>query len=264
MKLPFISAKCVTYGRVNLLEEAFYSFLKQDYPKDRCELIIVNDYPLQRLKLPKELESSNIRIFNLGATFPTIGAKENFATAKCRGDIICQWDDDDVALPNHFNNVVKYFDKDANILHWGRGAYWEEPNIVSLTGLGNSGIVFRKSAWEAIGGHPLENAGYDMTFVNRLHRLGITTAVPAKEEVSWFYRWGFVNYDCYHQSGRGTDDGTFPNIIERHTQHIEDLRKQGKIPTGDIILNPHWNYDYEQQLKDYNSYSNKQESSNYP
>jgi hypothetical protein len=30
--------------------------------------------------------------------------------------------------------------------------------------VGNSGIVFRKSAWEAIGGHPLENAGYDMTF----------------------------------------------------------------------------------------------------
>jgi len=49
--LPFISCKCITYGRVSTLEEAIHSFLIQDYPKDRCELIIVNDYPKQKLDI---------------------------------------------------------------------------------------------------------------------------------------------------------------------------------------------------------------------
>jgi glycosyltransferase involved in cell wall biosynthesis len=42
MSLPLISAKCITYGRVNTLEEALHSFLQQDYPGKK-ELIIVND-----------------------------------------------------------------------------------------------------------------------------------------------------------------------------------------------------------------------------
>jgi hypothetical protein len=37
--------------------------------------------------------------------------------------------------------------------------------ILLLYFVGNSGIVFRKSAWKAMGGHPLENAGYDMTLL---------------------------------------------------------------------------------------------------
>jgi len=29
------------------------------------------------------------------------------------------------------------------------------------------------------------------------------------------------------------------------------LRQQNKIPTGDVYLQPHWKYDYEQKLKDF-------------
>ncbi len=84
--LPFISCKCITYGRVEMLEESLNSFLKQDYPADRCELIIVNDYPLQTLKF----DHPQVRVINVNQTFSTIGAKENFATGLCKGDIICQ------------------------------------------------------------------------------------------------------------------------------------------------------------------------------
>ena len=48
MNYPSISAKCITYGRVSTLEEAIYSFLQQDYPGEK-ELVIVNDYPKQKL-----------------------------------------------------------------------------------------------------------------------------------------------------------------------------------------------------------------------
>ena len=103
--LPFISCKCITYGRVDTLEESLNAFLKQDYPADKCELIIVNDYPMQTLVY----NHPQVKVFNVSHTFSTIGDKENFATKLCDGDIICQWDDDDVATSWHLNNVAKYF-----------------------------------------------------------------------------------------------------------------------------------------------------------
>ena len=251
LEFPFISCKCVTYGRVDLLEESIESFIKQEYPTERCELIIVNDYPKQNLIYN---EASNITIVNLDETFELLGDKEQYATELCQGNIICQWDDDDIALPNHLQNVSKHFTDKINILHWENGIYYNEPDITNIEWLGNSGIVFRKTAWEAIGGHPRENAGYDMTFIERLFAYnpeGRLFALPPREEASWIYRWSMPSAYLYHQSGLGHDVEGRPNIIQRHSTHIEELRKQGKIPTGDICLKPHWNKDYVQLLADY-------------
>jgi len=244
MDYPLISAKCITYGRVEMLEESLHSFLQQDYPGPK-EMIIVNDYPEQTLKF----DHPEVKIYNISHTFNTIGAKENFATELCNGEIICQWDDDDVALPNHLRNVAKFFIPGSNVLHWKNGVYYNEPNITSVGWIGNSGIVFRKSAWEAIEGHPLENAGYDMKFVEKLHKLGgVVFANPPKEEISWWYMWGGRGY---HMSGQGDDVEGKQNIIQRHSTHIESLRKKGKIPTGDVELKPHWKKDYSKMLKDF-------------
>ena len=244
MNYPLISCKMITYGRVEFLEESLHSFLIQDYPGEK-ELVIVNDYPLQKLVF----DHPQVRIYNLDETFKTIGDKENFATDLCRGEIICQWDDDDVAMPWHLKNVAKYFTDGVNILHWNPGVFYNNGNITDITWTGNSGIVFRKSAWKAIGGHPIENAGYDMTFVERLHKHGgVLFAAPPKHGASWFYMWGGRGY---HMSGLGTDTGNKPNVIERHSAHVENLRKKGLIPTGDVQLNPHWEIDYQSQFNEY-------------
>ena len=252
MEYKFISAKCITYGRVGVLEEAVSSFLQQDYPQDMCELVIVNDYPLQELKLPFDVP--NIKIYNLDKTFKTIGEKENYAIERCKGDIIAVWDDDDVALPNHLSNINKYWKENSNLLHWGKGVYYNEPNITAITSLGNSGIVYSKRAWEEIGRSPLENAGGDMTLVNKLHELGrdnIIIASPDDVDVSWYYRWALPSDQIYHQSGLGNDVEGKPNVIQRHSAHIERLRQEGKIPTGVVTLYPQWKQDYKQLLINY-------------
>lgn len=252
MNYPFISAKCITYGRVSTLEEAIHSFLQQDYPGEK-ELIIVNDYPLQTLVY----DHPEITIVNLPYTFSTIGDKENFAIEMCKGELIAVWDDDDVALPNHLSNIAKFWKPDTNMLHWARGVYYNAPNITDIVGLGNSGIVYSKKAWEAIGKSPIENAGGDMTLVHRIHELGrqhVVLAAPEDDEVSWFYRWGGI--DVYHQSGQGHDVKGKPNAIQRHSLFIEQKRAKGEIPTGVVELNPHWKYDYIQMLKQFNE--NKQ------
>jgi glycosyltransferase involved in cell wall biosynthesis len=209
-----LSAKCITYGRVEFLEESLHSFLTQDYDGPK-EMVIVNDYPLQKLIF----DHPDVRIINLDYTFDNLGKKENFATEQCRGEIIMQWDDDDVAMPWHLKNVEKYFTDDVNILHWAVGVYYNEPSIT------------------------------DMTFIHKLADYGgRLLAHPPREEASWFYMWGGRGYHC---SGAGTDTPDRMNVIQRHSGYIESLRQQNKIPTGDVYLQPHWKHDYEQKLKDF-------------
>jgi len=237
-----ISCKCTTYGRVNVLEEALYGFLHQEYEGWK-ELVIVNDYPLQKL----HFDHPQVRIYNLDETFDVIGDKENYTIERCEGDIIAVFDDDDIGLPNHLSNINKYWKDDTNLIHWNQALFYNGPNATKIAGVGNSGIVFSKRVWEEIGRSPIENAGGDMTFIVTIHNLGrekVVVASPPDEEVGWMYRWGIPQGDVYHQSGKGTDVEGKPNIVERHKAHIERLRKHGKIPTGDIELKPNWKYPY--------------------
>jgi hypothetical protein len=125
------------------------------------------------------------------------------------------------------------------------------PSISAITGLGNSGIVYSKQVWERVGGHPLENAGYDTTFVYSIRLLPdpkLVFAEPEDKDVSWFYMWGGRGY---HMSGQGTDTADRPNAIQRHSEHVENERLAGRVQTGDVNLNPHWDVDYQQLLKNF-------------
>lgn len=235
-----------------MLEEAIESFLKQDYPQDRCELIVVNDFPLQTLKLTQDIP--NIHIYNLDITFSTIGEKENYAIERCKGELIAVWDDDDIAMPNHLSTINEYFTEDKDLLHWERGVFYNYPNITNIEFIGNSGIVYRKDAWEKIGKSPLENAGGDMTLVNKLTSLKDNNIIFASPEIpTWFYRWHLPSIygDCYHQSGLGTDNEERMNVVQRNAIHIYKLAKQNIIPTGEIILKPNWNTDFKILLDKY-------------
>lgn len=240
-----ISFKVTTYGRINLLEECLQSFLLQEY-EGESEMVIVNDYPLQTLIF----DHPKVRIFN-EKPFKTIGHKENFAVEQCKGDIIAVTDDDDIYLQNHLSNIEKWFKSETNILHWERGVFYNEPNITDIRWIGNSGMVYSKEAWLKVGKHPIMNAGGDTTFAEKVHKLGLEGIVHGNpEKPSAFYRWRMPN--LYHQSGMGYDDETkFPSILERHSAHIEKLRKQGLIPTGEIILNPYWNHPYDKMLEEF-------------
>jgi len=244
-----VSFKCLTYGRVAFLEEALQSFLLQE--ENDAELVIVNDYPLQTLIF----DHPQVRIFNLKETFSLIGEKENFTIEKCNGDLIATADDDDVFLPWHLKNIKKYWKDDTNILHWANGAYYNTPKITKLCYVGNSGMVHSKKAWEAIGKSPQINACGDSILRNKIHDLGsqyIVNAHPPDTEVSWFYRWHMPqNGGVYHQSGQSFDTPDRPNIIQRHSLHVENLRLKGFIPTGIVELKPHWDLDYQKMLEDF-------------
>jgi glycosyltransferase involved in cell wall biosynthesis len=237
-----ISCKCITYGRVNTLNELVYSYINQTDLTD-TELVIINDYPLQKL----HFDHPNIRIINLDKTFDSIGEKENFAVEQCKGDIIAVFDDDDIALPNHIENIKKFFVKGTGLLHWQKGILFNRPEISAITSLGNSGIVYSRDAWEGVGRHAIENAGYDTTFVNKV-RAKYPVVLAEPEDASWIYYWG---HRSYHMSGLGADVDGRKSALERHSDHIESERIKGNIPIGDIELIPFWEVDYKTMYDDF-------------
>ncbi|MBV7332940.1 glycosyltransferase [Chloroflexi bacterium TSY] len=88
---PPVSCICPTYGRVALLEEAIYSFLRQDYPGEK-ELIVLNDFAEQTL----EFDHPEVRIVNLPKRFHSVGEKYKAAAALATHDLVFVWHDDDI------------------------------------------------------------------------------------------------------------------------------------------------------------------------
>jgi len=96
----------MTYGRPELVDEAVYSFLKQDYPGEK-HLIVYNDCPWveHRIKHPE------VSVFNLERRFNTLGEKLNSSLVEClklEPDLVVPWPDDDIHLPGTLSLFAKY------------------------------------------------------------------------------------------------------------------------------------------------------------
>ena len=239
-----ISFLCLTFGRVHLLEEAVESFLRMEYEGQK-ELLILNDCGWQHLVY----EHPEIRIINLKEQFRTFGEKEDYGINQCKYNNIAQYDNDDIDLPWHANNINKYF-PGHDLLHWNKGILSVSNEIKALGICGNSGIVFSKEIWKKVG-YNHRNCGADMDFVVNIKNAGgkVARAVPPDEEVGHYYRWGMT----YHLSGLG-DDRDRPEeeqVVQRHKLFMENERQKGREPEGIILLEPHWNHDYVKMLKDF-------------
>lgn len=93
---PLISCICVTYDRPDLLYRAIVCFESQNYPNK--ELVI--SYPEKdeqtRTLLDNFMEHSQMNIMRIiRSDGESVGNARNSAIAKCHGDYMCVWDDDD-------------------------------------------------------------------------------------------------------------------------------------------------------------------------
>src|SRR4051812_17647225 len=101
---PHITAVCLTYGRVEYLNEAIQMFLDQTYDGPK-QLIVFNSFTKQRLagSFP------NVRIINAPERPPTLGDCRNQAIQLANQGLIVIWDDDDAYLPNHLENFANHY-----------------------------------------------------------------------------------------------------------------------------------------------------------
>ena len=156
--LPLVSCICPTYNRPpryqHLLEEAIASFLRQDYPNK--ELIVLNDCPGQELIC----DEPGVRVVNVAERFPSIGDKQNAAVGLARGELIAPWDDDDISLPWRLSLSVErlgdgdYFNPRCYWFLDNEGLHFDHP-----MGYAHNASLFRRAAFEGVGGYPSKSFG---------------------------------------------------------------------------------------------------------
>jgi len=99
--LPSISCLMITYDRLSLAKHAIRSFAAQTYPEK--ELVVVSDgkprhlHALERYAATLGLE--RVRFVRAGSQRVTLGGLRNISLDAARGEIVCQWDDDDYSHP---------------------------------------------------------------------------------------------------------------------------------------------------------------------
>jgi glycosyltransferase involved in cell wall biosynthesis len=231
--LPLVSCICPTYNRPpryqHLLEEAIASFLRQDYPNK--ELIVLNDCPGQELTC----DEPGVRVVNVAERYPSIGDKQNAAVGLARGELIAPWDDDDISLPWRLSlSVARLGDGD----YFNPRSYWfldnEGLHFDHPMGYANNASLFRRAAFEGVGGYPSKSFGadaaLDAAFSGLAHAVDPRRGDKELTRGEWFYiyRWGV---SPAHMSGSGVEDF---------------YREVGKLPIveGRFHLSPHWRRDY--------------------
>ena len=101
---PRVSCLMVTRGDVQLLSYSLVCYLNQDYP--HRELLIVTDNVTPALRaLAERHAAQNVKLVTVPAGL-TLGDLRNFAAARAAGDVICQWDDDDLYDPARLSASV--------------------------------------------------------------------------------------------------------------------------------------------------------------
>lgn len=96
---PLVSCLMVTAARPASARLAVECFQRQSYPNR--ELVIIDDGPTDDLAdFVAGLADERIRMVRLASTDKTLGELRNTAVANAHGELVCQWDDDDLSDPD--------------------------------------------------------------------------------------------------------------------------------------------------------------------
>jgi len=224
-----ISVLTITYKRSHLLEEAIESFLKQELPPE-CEMVIINDNP----EVDYVYDHPRVNIINHKERFPSIAAKLEWGYKQCKYDYIYRLDDDDLLTPWALNNAKIDIQTNPGFeIYRSEGMYFFMNNIYKKESSNiNNGNIYTKTYLNRIK-FPDKSGDedVDITFGHN------ATIYESKLKHTMIYRWGM---NTFHISGLGQVTN---QVILDHADKVLDDTK------GEIILHPHFNNDYYEQIK---------------
>ena len=185
-----IAAVCCTYLRPRQLGRLVQCFLRQDYPAERRELVILDDagqYNDQR--------GSGWRLVSVDRRFPSLGEKRNAAAALVSADVdaLAPWDDDDQYLPWALSASVAALE----LAPWSRPSEVLSPQpdgrLVrrKTGGLWHASWAYTREAFDRVGGYPAINNGEDQALARRLEKVATAQADPIALGFPPFFLWSW-------------------------------------------------------------------------
>ncbi len=109
MGKPVISVLIDSYNYGHFIEEAIESVLKQDFPSEKMEILVVDDGSTDDTRVRVSKYGKSVQYFHK----PNGGQASafNFGIAKARGEIVALLDADDYWLPSKVRRVVDEFER---------------------------------------------------------------------------------------------------------------------------------------------------------
>lgn len=234
--LPKISCYCCTYARPRVLEEALHSFLQQDYEGEK-ELIILNDCADQNLIY----DHPQVKIYNFKERIKPLGKKFNYSVSLCTGDIFMPWEDDDIYLPWRMSTTLKYLNN--GLFHTGQGIFEQDhKKLIFSNNVFHCNLAISRENWEKVGGYlNIDKGSVDCSLLSTITReIQSPSITIPKNEIFYIYRWSQTG--SYHASGIAPyEECDFASETEKI---VKDQKNKNEFLSGNIVLNPHYKYDY--------------------
>jgi cellulose synthase/poly-beta-1,6-N-acetylglucosamine synthase-like glycosyltransferase len=193
-ELPFVSVVIPALNEEECVEKTLKSVLAFDYPRDKFEVIFVDDGSTDNTRsIAKKFEGDIVKVFHRENT-GSKAAASNFGFSKAKGEIILSMDADSYALPGSMKKMVRYF-KDENVMAVSPAMVIEKPkgilariqSIEYLTGLflrkafaaldsiyitPGAFTTYRKSFFDKYGDYEVDNITEDLEMAMRIQSKG--------------------------------------------------------------------------------------------
>lgn len=185
LELPTVSCLMPTLDRLDQLRQSILCFCRQTYPKK--ELVIASEGTAEYKRRITEhlagLGRSDIRCVFVDGDGWNLGRMRNLTIEMARGELLCQWDDDDLnhplrlalqvkallrrrALSCYLTEQLQYFEE-RNQLYW---VNWDcEPDLpLRVLVIPGTVLCWRSIAARYPESGPDSERGEDMTFLDQL------------------------------------------------------------------------------------------------
>jgi len=222
-----------------LLKEAIDSILNQTFQD--FEFVFVDDGSDMPMEPVVRSISSDSRIIVYRIPHSGLGAALNHGIKHANGEYIARIDDDDLALPTRLEKQVTFLDCHPEVSCVGTWFYDMVGNkflphraypteheqiikgLLSLHwGLAHTAVMFRKNAFDKIGGYRIPGGGQDLDLFLQMGTVGKLANIGEY-------------LTCYRMSATGL--GTVnPKKTEAYLFALEDVQRRRLYPDYDEII----------------------------
>lgn len=234
---PPVSCICPANGQVDLLEEAIYAFLQQDYPGEK-ELIVLNDWGERTLAC----DHANVHIINLPRRFHSMGEKLNALAALASHNLIFMWQEDAICLPHRISFMVSRLQPRHGFFNAKTAWMWKDGQLRGVENKAfHGGALWTRDLFVKVHGYPHVGDGHDTSFEQlcRKHAPDSVEVLPTSPGNAYY---------IHREPGNGSANRA---AGERELPDSGNADGLGGLRHGPIHLKPRWRADYTGLVHDY-------------